>query len=88
MNRKQITDFSKKMVMIVVLAEIAMCAATITLACLGYNMTTGVDVIKANTPFAVVVFAAYSGNSAVEKWLVHAKSGTTASATEDTAANG
>ncbi|MCH5287388.1 MAG: hypothetical protein J1E43_08195 [Christensenellaceae bacterium] len=68
MNRKQYTQFSKKMVMAVVLSEIAMCIATIVLACCGFDMAIGVEVIKANAPFAVVAFAAYSGNSAVEKW--------------------
>ena len=68
MNKRQYTQFSKKMVMAVVLSEIALCIATITLACCGFDMTIGVDVIKANVPFAVVAFAAYSGNSAVEKW--------------------
>ena len=69
MNRRQYTQFSKKMVTAVVFSEIALCAATITLACCGFDMTIGVDVIKANVPFAVVAFAAYSGNSAVEKWV-------------------
>lgn len=72
--------------MAVVFSEIAICIATIVLSCCGFDMTIGVDVIKANIPFAVIVFAAYSGNSAVEKWLVRSQSGTTA--TQDTASNG
>ena len=76
MNRRQYTQFSKKMVTAVVLSEIALCAATITLACCGFDMTIGVDVIKANVPFAVVAFAAYSGNSAVEKWVARSAQAT------------
>ena len=77
MKKRQCTQFSKKMITAVVLAEIAMCAATITLACCGFDMTIGVDVIKANVPFAVVAFAAYSGNSAVEKWVTRTAAQTT-----------
>lgn len=86
---KETTRFSKRMVMAVVFAEIAMCAVILALTCFGFDMTIGVDVLKANTPFAVVVFAAYSGSSAVEQWLVRAKNGTAAAVTEDeTASNG
>lgn len=73
--------------MAVVFSEIIICFATIVLSCCGFDMTIGVDVIKANIPFAVVVFAAYSGNSAVEKWLMRSPSGTAAAA-DGTASNG
>ena len=87
MSRKQYVQFSKKMVMAVVLAEIALCVATVVLSCCGFDMAIGVDVIRANTPFAVVAFAAYSGNSAVEKWAL--RSGSSASAgAEEGGANG
>ena len=69
MNKRFVSQFSKNMVMAVVFSEIAICIATIVLSCCGFDMAIGVDVIKANIPFAIVVFAAYSGNSAVEKWL-------------------
>ena len=69
MNKRFVSQFSKNMVMAVVFSEIAICIATIVLSCCGFDMAIGVDVIKANIPFAVVVFAAYSGNTAVEKWL-------------------
>lgn len=75
------------MVMAVVFSEIAMCVATIVLSCCGFDMAIGVDVIKANIPFAVVVFAAYSGSSAVKKWLVRSSSGT-AAATDSSESNG
>lgn len=89
MSKKQYVQFSKKMVMAVVFSEIALCIATVALACCGFDMTIGVDVIRANIPFAVVVFAAYSGNSAVEKWLVRTtQSGSAATGPEETGANG
>lgn len=90
MTRKQRIQFSKAMVLAVVLSEIALCVATITLTCFGFNMAIGVDVIKANIPFAVVVFAAYSGSSAIEKWLVHSpRTGMTAAEdTQETTSNG
>ena len=89
MNKNKCTQFSKKMVTAIVFSEIALCAATVALSCCGFDMSIGVDVIKANIPFAVVAFAAYSGNSAVEKWLLHAKSGSTAAkAVEDIISNG
>lgn len=87
MNKRQYTQFSKRMVMAVVFSEIAICIATIVLSCCGFNMTIGVDVIKANIPFSVVVFAAYSGNSAVEKWLIHAKANPDTT-TDTTVSNG
>lgn len=85
---KETTRFSKRMVMAVVFAEIAMCAVILALTCFGFDMTIGVDVLKANTPFAVVVFAAYSGSSAVEQWLVRAKNGTATVTEDETASNG
>lgn len=88
MNKRPISQFSKKMVMAVVFSEIAICIATIVLSCCGFDMAIGVDVIKANIPFAVVVFAAYSGNSAVEKWLMHTNSSSAATSQEDVSANG
>ena len=88
MNRKQVTQFSKKMVMAVVFSEILLCIATVVLSCCGFNMAIGVDVIKANIPFAVVVFAAYSGNSAVEKWLVRSNASSAVGTDGDVAANG
>lgn len=87
MSKRQYTQFSKKMVMAVVFSEIVLCAATIALACCGFDMAIGVDVIRANIPFAVVVFAAYSGNSAVEKWAARSAANG-ASATEEGDSNG
>ena len=87
MSRKQYTQFSKKMVVAVVFTEIALCVATVALACCGFDMTIGVEVIKANIPFSSVVFAAYAGNSAVEKWLLR-RSDASAAGEDITASNG
>lgn len=87
MNRRKYTQFSKKMVMAVVFSEIALCVATIVLACCGFDMTVGVNVIKANASFAMVAFAAYSGNSAVEKWVTRTAS-TTMQAIDGNDSNG
>ena len=88
MNRKQPTQFSKNMVMAVVFTEIALCVATIVLACRGFDMTIGVKVIKANIPFASIVFAAYAGNDAVEKWLVRSRHSGIASTDDQGISNG
>ena len=88
MNRKQYAEFSRQIVLAVVFLEIGLCIATVLLSCFGFDMTIGVDVIKANNPFAMVVFAAYSGSSAVEKWLVRSGQSGSASSGDDTASNG
>lgn len=71
MNKKQYVQFSKRIVIAVIASEFALCFATLLLSCCGYDMSIGADVIRAHTPFAIVTFVAYSGNSAVEKWLVN-----------------
>ena len=70
MTKKQYVQFSKRIVVAVIFAEFALCAITLMLACFGYDMSIGAEVIKAHTPFAIVTFVAYSGNSMIEKWLV------------------
>lgn len=68
-----------------------MCIAVTMLSLVGVvlsytsdQMVYAVDVIKVYIQYAMVVFAAYSGNSAVEKWLVHRwGSGNTATPVED-----
>lgn len=70
MTKKQYVQFSKRIVIAVIIAEFALCGITLLLACMGYDMSVGAEVIKAHTPFAIVTFVAYSGNSMVEKWLV------------------
>ena len=88
MSGKQPTQFSKNMVMAVVFTEIALCIATVVLACCGFDMAIGVKVIKANIPFASIVFAAYAGNDAVEKWLIRSRRSDTADADDQTITNG
>ncbi len=65
-------QFSKKMVVLVIESALAISLIGIVLcAIVGAPEDAGVvAIIKTYIGFAIVVFAAYSGNSAVEKWLV------------------
>ena len=61
MKKKEYVQFSKRMVLFVCIA--VMCWAG------GWPEGLG-EILKGYTGFATVCFAAYSGNSMVEKWLV------------------
>ena len=74
-NKKQYVQFSKRIVVAVVAAQFVLCAAALLLILTGCDASAGAEVIRANVPFATVVFAAYTGNSAVEKWLIHTAKG-------------
>lgn len=71
MTKKQYVQFSKRIVVAVIASDFALCAVAILLVCIGYDMSVAAEVIKTYTQFATVVFVAYSGNSAIEKWLIH-----------------
>jgi hypothetical protein len=67
---KPYVQFSKKMVVAVTIAATTVCLlGRIRCACMG-NTDGLVEIVKAFISYALVAFAAYSGNSAVEKWLV------------------
>ena len=69
---KPYVQFSKRMVTFVSVAVTVVCAAGMALA--GYMLESAesvVAIVKAYIGYAMVCFAAYSGNSAVEKWLVY-----------------
>jgi hypothetical protein len=70
---KPYVQFSKKMVVLVVASALALSIVGIVLcAIVGAPEDAGVvAIIKTYIGFAIIVFAAYSGNSAVEKWLVN-----------------
>lgn len=69
-NGKPYVQFSKRMVVAVTIAATAVCLLGMILcACMG-NTDGLVEIVKAFIGYALVAFAAYSGNSAVEKWLV------------------
>ena len=85
---KQHVQFSKKMVVTVVASMIALCAMTILLSCVGWETTAAVEVVKAYGQFAIVVFAAYSGNSAVEKWLIFTAKSKNTDTEDESSSNG
>jgi len=69
---KPYVQFSKKMVILSIVSAVIISIIGIVLcAAVGAPDDAGVVAItKTFIGFAIVVFAAYSGNSAVEKWLV------------------
>jgi hypothetical protein len=71
-DSKPYVQFSKRMVVLVVASALVISLLGIVLCALvGAPEDAGVvAIIKTYIGFAIVVFTAYSGNSAVEKWLV------------------
>lgn len=68
--KKPYVQFSKRIVVAVTVSVTGMCMAGVLLCALIGGAEEVVLVVKAYISYAIVVFAAYSGNSAVEKWLV------------------
>ena len=68
-KRRHYVQFSKKVVVAVTIAVTTICLVSIVLMWSGQGMEYMADIVKAYIGYAMVVFAAYSGNSAVEKWL-------------------
>ena len=68
--KKPYVQFSKRIVVAVTASVTGMCVAALLLCALVGSAGEVVLVVKAYISYAIVVFAAYSGNSAVEKWLV------------------
>jgi hypothetical protein len=68
--KKPYIQFSKRIVVAVTASVTAICLAALLLCYLVGSAEEVVLVVKAYISYAIVVFAAYSGNSAVEKWLV------------------
>lgn len=68
---KEKIQFSKKVVVAVTAAVTSIAFASILLMWFNGNVEFMADVIKNYISYAMVVFAAYSGNSMVEKWLLH-----------------
>jgi hypothetical protein len=67
---KPYVQFSKRIVVAVTASVTAICLAAMILCTMAGDTVSVVLVVKAYISYAIVVFAAYSGNSAVEKWLV------------------
>ena len=63
-------QFSKKMVVFVISAVTLLSLLSILLCFTAEDMGVVQHIMEAYTGFATVCFAAYSGNSAVEKWLI------------------
>lgn len=63
-------QFSKRMVLLVVSAVTCLTGAAMILCYLSAHFPEIVKLVDAYIGFATICFAAYSGNSAVEKYLV------------------
>ena len=70
---KPYVQFSKKMVVLVIASALVLSVVGIILcAIVGAPEDAGVvAIIKTYIGFAIIVFTAYSGNSAIEKWLIN-----------------
>jgi len=68
--KKPYVQFSKRIVVAVTASVTGICVAGVLLCALIGGAEEVELVVKAYINYAIVVFAAYSGNSAVEKWLV------------------
>ena len=68
--RKPYVQFSKRVVVSVCVAVTALATVGVVLSYTAGEMNEATEIIKVYIQYAMVVFAAYSGNSAVEKWLV------------------
>ncbi len=68
--KKPYVQFSKRIVVAVTTSVTVLCMAALLLCALIDGAEEVVLVVKAYISYAIVVFAAYSGNSAVEKWLI------------------
>ena len=70
-SKKPYVQFSKKIVVAVFSSVTVITIASMIFAFLSGNAEEVTAAVKAYINYAMVVFAAYSGNSAVEKWLIH-----------------
>lgn len=64
-------QFSKKIVTAVLICVTVLCTWGMGLCAYMESPTGLVDIARGYLSFATLCFAAYSGNSAVEKWLTH-----------------
>ena len=69
-KKERYVQFSKRMVLFVNVAVTVLTAAGMGLCTMRGYMEGVVSVLSSYISFATVCFAAYSGNSMVEKWLV------------------
>lgn len=67
---KAYIQFSKKMVVFVNIAVTVITVLAMIFCFIMESMTVIQHIVEAYIGFATVCFAAYSGNSAIEKWLI------------------
>ena len=84
-TQRRYMQFSKKVVVAVTAAVTAISVLGIVFCWLNADTAALVNTVKAYIGYATIVFAAYSGNSAVEKWLIARAA---ADSDDDTAASG
>lgn len=87
-HMKRYTQFSKKIVVAVTAAVTIICAAALVLCYLSGDTAGVVEAANAYIGYATIAFAAYSGNSAVEKWLTRKYGSVHTSEAETTESNG
>lgn len=85
---KKYTQFSKKIVVAVTAAVTVICAAALVLCFLAGDTAGVVDAANAYIGYATIAFAAYSGNSAIEKWLIKKYGAEHTSEADTTESNG
>ncbi len=70
MRKKEYVQFSKRMVLFVCISVTCLSLLAMLLCFAAEAMDGLTEIVKGYTGFSTVCFAAYSGNSMVEKWLV------------------
>lgn len=70
-QRAHHVQFSKKIVVAVTICVTVLCITSIVLCFMGADLAALTDVVKVYIQYAMIVFAAYSGNSAIQKWLTY-----------------
>lgn len=63
-------QFSKKIVVAVTICVTLICLIAIVLCWDGHDLDALTGVVKVYIQYAMIVFVAYSGNSAIEKWVI------------------
>lgn len=69
MNKQQLFQFSKKVVLLVVISVTILTAYEVTLCYLEHQMVEATVTMTKYIEFSTWCFLAYSGNSVAEKWF-------------------
>ncbi len=81
---RRYVQFSKIIVVTVTAAVTLICVAGMVMCFARGDTGAVVDLGRAYISYALVVFAAYSGNSAIEKWLLKKYAGNQENGSTDT----